>query len=57
MPYSFFSILAANGIAVWDAWEGTMTLQVDSVVALVVGLGGHLATLGWWRRASSMRSK
>lgn len=52
MLFSFFSLLAANGIGVWDADLGTLTLQVDSVVALLVGIGGHLATLGWWRWAS-----
>jgi hypothetical protein len=24
-------------------------------LALLVGIGGHLATLGWWRRASRGR--
>jgi hypothetical protein len=52
MLFSSFSFLAANGIGVWDAELGTLTLQVDSVAALLVGVGGHLATLGWWRRAS-----
>jgi len=52
MLFSFFSFLAANGIGVWDAGTGTLTLQVDSATALLVGIGGHLATLGWWRRAS-----
>jgi hypothetical protein len=52
MLFSFFSFLAANGIGVWDADVGTLTLQVDSVVALVVGIGGHLVTLGWWRKAN-----
>jgi len=52
MLFSFFSFLAANGIGVWDAGAGTLTLQVDSVVALLVGIGGHLATLGWWKKAS-----
>ena len=52
MLFSAFSFLAANGIGVWDADLGTLTLQVDSVTALLVGVGGHLATLGWWRRAS-----
>jgi hypothetical protein len=50
--FSAFSFLAANGIGVWDAEAGTLTLQVDSVTALLVGVGGHLATLGWWRRAN-----
>ena len=27
-----------------------------TVVALVVGVGWHLATLGWWSRASQRRS-
>ena len=53
MLFSFFSFLAANGIGIWDDGAGTLTLQVDSVTALFVGVGGHLATLGWWRRASS----
>lgn len=56
MLFSFFSFLAANGIGVWDDGAGTLTLQVDSVTALLVGLGGlggHLVTLGWWMRASS----
>jgi hypothetical protein len=52
MLFSFFSFLAANGIGVWDAGTGSLTLQVDSVAALLVGVGGHLATLGWWRKAS-----
>lgn len=52
MLFSFFSFLAANGIGVWDADAGTLTLHVDSVTALLVGIGGHLTTLGWWRRAS-----
>lgn len=52
MLISFFSFLAANVIGVWDADVGTLTLQVDSVTALLVGIGGHLAMLGWWRRAS-----
>ena len=52
MLFSFFSFLAAKGIGVWDADAGTLTLQVDSVTALLVRVGGHLATLGWWRRAS-----
>jgi len=52
MLFSFFSFSAANGIGVWDPDLGTLTLQVDSVIALLVGIGGHLATLGWWRRAS-----
>jgi hypothetical protein len=52
MLFSFFSFLAANGIGVWDAGAGTLTLQVDSLIALVLGVGGHLATLGWWRKAS-----
>jgi hypothetical protein len=52
MLFSFFSFLAANGIGVWDADAGTLTLHVDSVTALIVGISGHLATLGWWRRAS-----
>ena len=52
MLFSFFSFLAANGIGVWDAEVGTLTLQVDSVTTLLVGVGGHLATLAWWRRAS-----
>ena len=55
MLFSFFSFLAANGIGVWDADVGTLTLQVDSITALLVGIGGHLATLGWWRRASKAR--
>lgn len=52
MLFSAFSILAANGVGVWDGEARTLTLQVDSVTALLVGVGGHLATLGWWRRAS-----
>ena len=52
MLFSFFSFLAANGIGVWDDGAGTLTLQVDSVTALLFGIGGHVATLGWWRRAS-----
>jgi hypothetical protein len=52
MLFSAFSFLAANGVGVWDTEAGTLTLQVDSVTALLVGVGGHLATLGWWRRAS-----
>jgi ABC-type proline/glycine betaine transport system permease subunit len=54
--FSFFSFLAANGVGLWDTEAETLTLHVDSVVALVVGVGGHLATLGWWRRASQGRS-
>jgi len=56
MLFSFFSFLAANGIGVWDADLGTLTLQVDSVTALLVGVSGHLVTLGWWRRASREHS-
>ena len=56
MLFSFFSFLAANGIGVWDANVGTLTLQVDNIVALVVGIGGHLVTLGWWKMASQRRS-
>lgn len=52
MLFSAFSFLAASGVGVWDAELGTLTLQVDSVAALLVGIGGHLATLGWWRWAS-----
>ena len=52
MLFSVFSFLAANGIGVWDADVGTLTLQVDSVTAFLVGVGGHLATLGWWRWAN-----
>jgi hypothetical protein len=52
MLFSFFSFLAANGLGVWDAESGTLNLQVDNLLALLVGIGGHLATLGWWRRAS-----
>jgi hypothetical protein len=52
MLFSFFSFLAANGVGVWDAGAETLTLQVDSLTALLVGVGGHIATLGWWRRAS-----
>ena len=52
MLFSFSSFLAANGIGVWDAEVDTLTLQVDSVSALLGGVGGHLAKLGWWRRAS-----
>ena len=56
MLFSAFSFLAANGIGVWDAGAGTLTLQVDSLTALIVGVGGHLATLWWWRRASREHS-
>lgn len=52
MLFSIFSFLAANGVGVWDAEAGTLTLQVDSLTALIVGIGGHIATLGWWRWAS-----
>lgn len=52
MLFSFSSFLAANVIGVWDAEVDTLTLQVDSVSALLGGVGGHLAKLGWWRRAS-----
>ncbi len=55
MLFSAFSFLAANGAGLWDADAGTLTLQVDSVTALIIGIGGHLATLGWWRRASQDR--
>jgi hypothetical protein len=53
MLFSFFSFLAANGVGVWDAGAGTLALHVDSVTALLVGTGGHLATLGWWHRVST----
>jgi hypothetical protein len=53
MLFSFFSFLAANGLGVWDADMGTLTLQVDNLTALLTGIGGHLATLGWWRRANT----
>ena len=53
MLFSFFSFLAANGVGLWDAGAQTLTLQVDSLTALIIGVGGHLATLGWWRRAST----
>jgi hypothetical protein len=56
MLFSFFSSLAASGIGVWDAEAGTLTVQVDSVTALLVGVGGHLATLSWWRWANTERS-
>ncbi len=52
MLFSAFSFLAANGVGIWDPDAGTITLQVDSVTALLVGVGGHLATLGWWRKAN-----
>ncbi len=42
MLFSFFSFLAANGVGMWDPGAGTLTLQVDSVTALIVGIGGHL---------------
>jgi hypothetical protein len=45
MLFSFFSFLAANGKGVRDAEVGTLTLQVDSVAAILVWIGGHLATL------------
>jgi hypothetical protein len=51
--FSFFSFLAANGLGVWDADVATLTLQVDSLTALILGVAGHLATLGWWRWAST----
>ena len=52
MLFSFFSFLAANGAGIWDSDTGTLTLHVENVTALAVGIGGHLATLGWWRRAN-----
>jgi len=51
--FSFFSFLAANGLGVWDAESGTLTVQVENLSALLTGIGGHLTTLGWWRRANS----
>jgi hypothetical protein len=56
MLFSFFSFLAATGIGIWDTEVGTLTLQVDSVTALLVGVGGHLATLGWWKWANAQLS-
>lgn len=48
MLFSFFAFLAANGVGVWDAGAETLTLQVDWVTTLIIGVGGHLATPGWW---------
>ena len=42
--YLIFGIIAGNGLAVYDANEGTLTFHVDQLEPVLTGLAGYFMT-------------
>lgn len=48
---AFFGSVAEKGIGVWDPVAGTLTLQVDDMTSLFIGVAGIVVTFLWGRIA------
>jgi hypothetical protein len=51
--YAFFSAMASQGVGVFDAEAGTLTLSIDSLAVLAVGVVGFLGTFAWWAKRNA----
>lgn len=51
--YLIFGVIAGNGLAVYDANEGTLTFHVDQLEPVLTGLFGFVSTFVAGRFAKS----